>query len=131
MYLLQYTSDITYMKKKLFRLVENNTFRVNRSLPTYDTTITVEDPETGEEREVDVTVEYEYTPAERGSRERGTGLQLEPDYEATVEISAVYDETGKEYDLTDRQQRQIEDAIFDDLQGRADDYDIDDYRDEH
>ena len=119
------------MKKKLFRLVENNTFRVNRSLPTYDTTITVEDPETGEEREVDVTVEYEYTPAERGSRERGTGLQLEPDYEATVEISAVYDETGKEYDLTDRQQRQIEDAIFDDLQGRADDYDIDDYRDEH
>jgi len=117
------------MKKKLFRLVENNTFRVNRSLPTYDTTITVEDPETGEEREVDVTVEYEYTPAERGERERGTGLPLSPDYPASVEIYSVYDENGKEYDLTDRQQRQIEDAIFDDIADRANDYEADRYDD--
>jgi hypothetical protein len=29
---------------------------------------------------------YEYEPAERGSRERGSGLQLEPDYSENVSI---------------------------------------------
>lgn len=118
------------MKKKLFRLVENNTFRVNRSLPTFDTAITVTDPETDEERDVDVTVEYEYTPAERGERERGTGLPLSPDYPEGVEIYSVYDKTGKEYELTKSQLASLETQILDDISNRADDYDVDHYDDD-
>jgi hypothetical protein len=40
--------------------------------------------------------QYEYTPAERGSRERG-GLQLEPDYAAGVDIigAEIYDPRTK------------------------------------
>ena len=34
---------------------------------------------------VSLEVEYEYTLAERGARERGTGVPLEPDYPACVE----------------------------------------------
>ena len=33
---------------------------------------------------------FEYEPAERGSREFGTGLQLEPDYPATWTLYHVY-----------------------------------------
>lgn len=40
-------------------------------------------------------VEVVHYPAERGSRERGTGLQLEPDYPAYWEIEGVYDRRGR------------------------------------
>ena len=40
----------------------------------------------GEWQELPVLVEYEYTPASRGSRERGTGLQMEPDEPARIVI---------------------------------------------
>lgn len=33
---------------------------------------------------------FEYEPAERGSREFGTGIQLEPDYPATWTLYHVY-----------------------------------------
>ena len=33
---------------------------------------------------------FEYEPADRGARERGTGLQLEPDYPATWALHHVY-----------------------------------------
>lgn len=32
----------------------------------------------------------DYTPAERGSRERGTGMQLETDWPESVELTAAY-----------------------------------------
>jgi len=43
----------------------------------------------GEENELEATVRYINLPASRGARERGTGLQLEPDEEASVEILSV------------------------------------------
>ena len=43
----------------------------------------------GEQVEHEAEVRYEYHKAERGSRERGSGIQLEPDYPAGVEILKV------------------------------------------
>ena len=40
----------------------------------------------GVERELLATVRYIRNRAERGSRERGSGLQLEPDYPESIEI---------------------------------------------
>lgn len=37
-----------------------------------------------------VICHLDYSPAERGARERGTGLQLEPDYEADCTLCAAY-----------------------------------------
>jgi hypothetical protein len=37
-----------------------------------------------------LTCHLEYEPAERGSREYGTGLQLEPDYPANMTLCAAY-----------------------------------------
>lgn len=85
------------MKKKMFRLVENNIFKLNESIMSYDTTITVTDPETDEQRDVDVTVEYDYIPAERGERERGSGAPLTPDDLETIEIISAVDSEGKDY----------------------------------
>lgn len=34
----------------------------------------------------DFSVEYEYDPGERGSREARTGLQLDPDYPERIDI---------------------------------------------
>lgn len=39
---------------------------------------------------VDLECWFEYEPAERGARERGTGLQLEPDYPETWTLCHVY-----------------------------------------
>ena len=39
---------------------------------------------------VTLTCFFEYEPAERGSREYGTGLQLEPDYPETLTLMHVY-----------------------------------------
>jgi hypothetical protein len=39
---------------------------------------------------VELTCWFEYEAAERGSREAGTGLQLEPDYPATWTLCHVY-----------------------------------------
>lgn len=107
------------MKKKLFKNIEGNTFKLKESsLPTYDTTIN--HPETDEE--IDVTVQYEYMPAERGSRERGTGLQLEPDYPSSIEIHSVVDDQGKEHELSKLELERIENEILDMIKDRADDY---------
>ena len=43
----------------------------------------------GEQSEHDAEVRYEYHDAERGSRERGSGIQLEPDYPESVEILKI------------------------------------------
>ena len=44
---------------------------------------------------LEVTVEYLYTPAIRGKRER-YGVQLEPDEPANIEIESVKDTHGEE-----------------------------------
>ena len=110
------------MKKKLFRLVENNTFRVNSSYDTYETTIKITNPETDKEEDVDVIVEYDYSPPEYGERERGSGAPLRPDDSATVDIISVKDsDTGKEYDLPDWQIDELAQEILRDIPD--DDYD--------
>ena len=43
----------------------------------------------GVEHELLATVRYIRNRAERGSRERGSGLQLEPDYPESIEILSV------------------------------------------
>jgi hypothetical protein len=79
-------------------------------LPTYDTYIT--DPTTDDE--IPVTVKYEYTPASRGSRERGTGLALEPDEPSKIDIFSVTDGSGKSYQLSDQEKARIVDQIVSD-----------------
>ena len=60
-----------------------------------------------EEVEIEVTVDFDYEPAERGSREHGTGLQLEPDWDENAEINSVKDSDGKEITLTEKEQEVI------------------------
>jgi hypothetical protein len=36
-----------------------------------------------------IECELEYEPAERGAREYGTGLQLEPDYDESIELQSA------------------------------------------
>lgn len=62
---------------------------------TTETTITVDVD--GAETEIEVTCEFDYTAAERGSRERGTGLQMEPDYPAEATLLSAKDEDGKDW----------------------------------
>lgn len=46
---------------------------------------------TYEHKDVPAPIEcvLEYEPAERGDRERGTGLQLEPDYDAVAYLESA------------------------------------------
>lgn len=39
---------------------------------------------------VELRVDGDYYPASRGAREKGSGVQLEPDEPASFEVSAVY-----------------------------------------
>lgn len=48
---------------------------------------------------VTLTCWFEYEPEERGSREVGTGLQMEPDYPATWTLMHVY-LPGSEVDIS-------------------------------
>lgn len=47
----------------------------------------------------DIRLTYLWYPAERGSRERGSGIQLEPDYRSSVDIIKleVFDRTSKQW----------------------------------
>jgi len=40
-------------------------------------------------RGVPIEVDYDYYPASKGARERGSGVQLEPDEPACVELTAL------------------------------------------
>ena len=105
------------MKKKLFEHLGGNKFRLSESTSrVYKTTYN--HPETDEE--IPITGEYDYYPEERGSRERGTGLQIEPDEPATVEITSVKDNTGNEVELSTNDIQRIEDEIFDDVKSYGD-----------
>lgn len=54
------------------------------------------------DEEIDCHVEFVCLPGSRGSREAGTGLQLEPDEPATIEILRVTRcDTGEEIEKYD------------------------------
>lgn len=59
---------------------------------------------------------FEYEPASRGAREYGTGLQLEPDYPATLALVHVY-LPGSNVDIAPVMGRQVvvelEEAAYD------------------
>jgi hypothetical protein len=68
---------------------------------TYTDTATVTiTAENGDEQEFEVTCEFDFSPAESGSRERGTGLQMEPDYPATMDLVSAKTSDGT--DLLDK-----------------------------
>lgn len=115
------------MKKKLFEHLGGNSFKLIKesTLPSIETYII--DPVTDEE--IPVTVEYEYTPASRGSREPGTGLRLEPDESPSIDIFSVKDEHGKVYHLTDSEEDRIVGLISDKIAGEESD-DDDSYYDD-
>lgn len=62
--------------------------------------------------ELNIEVEFVYTPAERGSRDRW-GIQEEPDFDAEIEITKV---TAGKLDitelLTDKQMEDLEEQAF-------------------
>jgi len=57
--------------------------------------------------EVVVLVEYKYYAGCRGAREDGTGLQLEPDSPAEIEILSVKDENDEDYELTEDEAQEV------------------------
>jgi hypothetical protein len=67
---------------------------------------------------LDVDVDSEYNAAERGSREQGSGMQLEPDYDAYSEITSVvaYGNGNKVNIYTD----ELPDSVQEQLQKIAD-----------
>jgi len=123
------------MKKKLFENIGDNMFKLRKNLneSVLKTRMTLTNPKTGAESDVDLTVTYTASPASRGARERGTGLQLEPDEEATIDIESVKDSTGKEIDVSDSELKQLEKEISDaisDAMSDADDYEAERYADD-
>jgi len=67
-------------------------------------------------REVEVEVSYDAWPASRGARDSlcgkaGAGPPLEPDEPAGIEITGAKDDTGRDWDLTKEEEREIEEAI--------------------
>jgi hypothetical protein len=75
-----------------------------------------------DDTDIEVTVELSYTPAERGSRDR-YGAPLEPDYPASFEVESVVDNNGKEYDLTDSEERLVINEAFETRDDYINDYD--------
>jgi len=67
-------------------------------------------------REVEVEVSYDAWPASRGARDSlggraGAGPPLEPDDPGGIEITGARDDSGREWELTDEEEREIEEAI--------------------
>lgn len=78
---------------------------------------------------VEVTVEYDYDPPCRGARERGTGMQLEPDYDASVSVISICigdqditDIVGSKFtdEVAEEVMTQISDGIQSDIDDAAD-----------
>jgi len=63
------------------------------------------------EREIDVTVKFDYQPPCKGSRD-SMGVPLEPDDEEEVEITSVSDEHGNDIDLTSDEESDIEEKCL-------------------
>jgi len=105
------------MKKKLFEHIGGNKFRLSESL-TYKTIYN--HPETDEE--IPITIEYDYQPEYRGSREIGTGLQIEPDEPESIDIISIKDNNGNDVELSKADIQRIEDEIFHDVKSYGDHY---------
>ena len=102
------------MTKKLFENAGGNVFKLTEyRTNTYDTVVT--NPETGED--INITVEYDYVPAEKGLRPAGE-RQMSPDYAAQVIVNSATDENGNEYPLSDFEREKIEDKILNLIQSR-------------
>jgi len=63
------------------------------------------------EKDLEVTVEFDYQPPCRGSRD-SMGVPLEPDDEEEIEITAVTDEHGNDIDLTSDEESDIEEKCL-------------------
>ena len=68
-----------------------------------------------EYRGYSLSVEYDYYPPSKGAREKGSGVQLEPDEDALVELTSVQLNGMDMYDLLIDQQQEIEDTIYEQL----------------
>lgn len=66
----------------------------------------------GEDR--DLSVNFDYTPAERGSRDR-YGCPLEPDFDEDIDLCYVWDEYGKDIidELSRKDKENIIEKIYD------------------
>ena len=113
------------MKKKLFENIGNNTFKLRSNLneSVLKTRMTLTNPKTGDESDVDLMVTYTATKSSRGERERGTGLQLSPDDEGSIEIESVKDSTGQDVVLSDSELEQLKADIDERLSDAHNDYD--------
>jgi hypothetical protein len=97
------------------KLVDSNIIKEGVYNDTWEGTVELMDPETGDDRDFDVSVDYEYESPSRGERER-SGLQISPDYGANVTVYRVIDaETNKELDVSDSDKKTIANAILDDI----------------
>lgn len=76
-----------------------------------DVTLTIH----GHEVELSGVLVYHHLPAERGSRERGSGLQLEPDYDESIEIVSL---TVEGVDITSKITDAMEEAIAHEILGQ-------------
>ncbi len=73
-------------------------------------------------------VTFDFFPAERGRRER-SGLQLEPDWDASIEIISIQAEQGSEILLTEDENDAIVEQLFELLETRASEQNEPDYDD--
>ena len=67
-------------------------------------------------REIEVEVSYDVWPASRGARDSlcgkaGAGPPLEPDDPGGIEITGAKDDTGRDWDLTEEEETEIQEAI--------------------
>jgi hypothetical protein len=71
-----------------------------------------------DDEEVILTVDFDYSPPDRGRREHG--IQMEPDSPEEIEIISAKDVNGKDIKLTDIEKDEIMDAISLDIRERRD-----------
>lgn len=109
------------MKNLPFKKIAKNQFKlINES--TFNTSLNRDDI-----GEIEIEVEYDFSPASKGGRERGTGLQLEPDTDASVDIiSATETRTGSKIQLTPKEVKQVTIEIGEKLASNQDSYHPDD-----
>ena len=73
-----------------------------------------------QEFDIDVEIDYTFHAEHKGARDsiggvRNAGPPLEPDEPAYIEITSAKDASGVEWELTDQEQKDIEDEISEKL----------------
>ena len=71
-------------------------------------------------------VEFDHYPASRGAREKGSGVQLEPDEPATNEITQIFcvhptDKKVKRVDVTEQLSQEMSDYFDEQIEEQAND----------